>query len=198
MAKPDHPHPLHRGRLERGLSIADIAASTRLPPSMVTKIDEGRFEELPAGVYARAYVRAFAAAVGVDPARVLRDLDGLLPEAPDPFPLLREIKQAAQLRRRRAWLLPRWFGATVDAAALLAINALMVRLIAYVSGLSVSVLLQDASASVAIVCAVPLTTYFVLFGGIAGRTPGAMVCRVPEAPAQTPLELRTILLRAVA
>ena len=122
MAKPDHPHPLHRGRLERGLSIADIAASTRLPPSMVTKIDEGRFEELPAGVYARGYVRAFAAAVGVDPARVLRDLDGLLPEAPDPFPLLREIKQAAQPRRRREWLLPRWFGAAVDAAALLAIE----------------------------------------------------------------------------
>ena len=198
MAKPDHPHPLHRGRLERGLSIADIAASTRLPPSIVTKIDEGRFEELPAGVYARAYVRAFAAAVGVDPARVLGDLEGLLPEAPDPFPLLREIKQAAQPRRRREWPLPRWFVAAVDAAALLAINAVMVRLIAYLSDLSVSVLLQHASASVAIVCAVPLTTYFVLFGGIAGRTPGAMVCRVPEAPAQTPLELRTILLRALA
>jgi hypothetical protein len=165
---------------------------------MVTKIDEGRFEELPAGVYARAYVRAFAAAVGVDPTRVLGDLDGLLPEAPDPFPLLREIKRAAQPRRRREWLLPRWFGAAIDAAALLVINAVMVRLIAYVSGLSVGILLQHASASVAIVCAVPLTTYFVLFGGIAGRTPGAVVCRVPEVPAQAPLELTTILRRALA
>ncbi len=190
-------HPLHHGRVAKGLSIKQIAAATRLSPLIVSKIDQGRFDELPAGLYARSYVRAFAAAVGVDPGRALDELAELLPPAPDPFPVLREVKEAASGRPRRDWALPRCLVAGIDAAALLAINAIVIRLIAYASGLPVAVLLQHASAAVAIVCAVPVTMYFVLFGGIAGRTPGAMVCRLPGSPTQSPPELRTILLRAI-
>lgn len=190
-------HPLRRARIARGLTIEQIVEAGRLPARIALTIDDGRFDELPSGVYARAYVRSFATAVGIDPAAIVDELASLLPPAPDPFPLLRELKGAAPPRRRRNWSLPRWAVAITDAAMLLAINAIFVRLIAYTSDLPVGVLLQHASAAIAIVCAVPMTMYFVLFGGIAGRTPGAIVCRVPGQPAPTPLGLRTILLRAL-
>ncbi len=189
-------HPLHRGRVEKGLSLSQIAESTRLSPLIVSKIDQGRFEELPAGVYARSYVRAFAAAVGVDPGRALDEVAGLLPPAPDPFPVIREIKEV-KAGPSKDGALSRRLVSAIDAAALLAINAAVVRLIALVAGVPVDVLLQHGSAAVAIVCAVPIALYFVLFGGIGGRTPGAMVCRLPGPPPRTPLVLRTILLRAL-
>jgi hypothetical protein len=210
MARTDHQ--LRRARVERGLTIEQVVEASRLPTSTAIKIDEGRFDELPAGVYARSYVRTFAAVVGVEPERALDELATLLPPTPDPFPVLRELKGASPRRPRRngslsrwpdwsvlrcdAWSLPRWIVAGIDALMLLAINAIVVWLTAYISGLPIAMVLQHASTAVAVVCAVPMTMYFVLFEGIAGRTPGAMVCRVPQLPAGTPLGLRTILLRA--
>jgi cytoskeletal protein RodZ len=72
---------LHRARLARGLDLDDVAAATRLSPAVVRKIDEGRFHELPSGLYARAYVRAFAAAVDLPPEETLRGLQPLLPRS---------------------------------------------------------------------------------------------------------------------
>lgn len=51
-------------------------------------IDDGRFELLPSGLYARCYVRAFAATVGLDPEKALSEVEHLLPGAPDPIPAL--------------------------------------------------------------------------------------------------------------
>lgn len=192
---PDHP--LHRARVERGLKLEQIVQASRIPFAIAAKIDEGRFNELPSGVYARSYVRTFASAVGLDPGRAVDELGALLPAAPDPFPLMRELKGAATPRPPRDWTLPRRAVAFIDAATLLVLNAILVRLIAYASGVPAGMLLQHAPAAVALVCAVPMLMYFVLFRGIAGRTPGAVVCRVPMLPAPSPLGLRTILLRAL-
>jgi hypothetical protein len=206
-------HALHRHRVDRGLSLEQIVGSSLLPASIVRKIDEGRFEELPAGIYARSYVRAFATAVGIEPDRAVAELAERLPEAPDPFPVLRELKIGAEsplLMWRLPQLphipwrvpqlahVPRWAAAVVDALMLLVIDAVVVRLVAYACGLPVHDLLQHASAAVAMVCTVPMTLYFVLFEGIGGRTPGAILCKMPEPPpSPAPLGLRMILLRAV-
>ncbi|MBA3296720.1 MAG: helix-turn-helix domain-containing protein, partial [Acidobacteria bacterium] len=58
---------LHQARLNCQLELSELAARTAISPSVLAKIDEGRFAELPAGIYARSYVRSFAAEVGVDP-----------------------------------------------------------------------------------------------------------------------------------
>ena len=63
-----------------------------MSPAIVRKIDEGRFGELPPGLYARSYVRSFASAVGLDPAEALKEVEHLLPGAPDPLPVMRELK----------------------------------------------------------------------------------------------------------
>jgi hypothetical protein len=86
---------LHRARVDRGIALADIAARTALNPITVQAIDAGRFTDLPAGIYARSYVRAFASAVGLEPEQVLRELEPSLPRVDDPLPVLRDIARGA-------------------------------------------------------------------------------------------------------
>ena len=83
---------LHRARLARGLSIEDLLSRTALSHGVIKKIDEGRFAELPPGLYARSYVKLFAAEVGVEPGEALANLEAFLPGAPKPLPAMREIK----------------------------------------------------------------------------------------------------------
>ena len=54
-------------------------------------LDEGRFAELPGGLYARGYVRAYAVAVGLDPDRAVDELSPQLPIAEDPIPRMLAI-----------------------------------------------------------------------------------------------------------
>ena len=85
-----HPsnNPLRRARITRGLSVSQIAARTLLSPRIVDLLDEGRFADLPGGVYARSHVRAYAAVVDLDPEETLAELEPLLPAAADPLPTL--------------------------------------------------------------------------------------------------------------
>ena len=189
---------LHRARIQRGIDLTDLAARTRLSPRVVQRIDEGRFAELPAGVYARAYVRAFASEVGLDPGQVLQELEAVLPPVEDPLDGLREA--ARQSERSRTWmrgLASRLGAAIADAVLLLAIDALFVQLVALVCAVPMATLIAEAPAAIAVLCAVPLALYFLIFAGVGGRTPGACVFGLPAAATPTPLRLPTILLRAV-
>lgn len=107
-------NPLHRARLDRGLELSEVARRTCLSPGVVQKIDAGRFSELPRGVYARAYVRAFAVALDLDPEEVLTAVAGDLPPAEDPLPVMR----GAADRSTPAWMrtLTGWFAPTHSTA----------------------------------------------------------------------------------
>ena len=188
---------LHRARLQRGIDLTDLAARTRLSPRVVQRIDEGRFAELPAGLYARAYVQAFASEVGLDPKEVLQELEAVLPPVEDPLDGLRE---AAQARSRRTWFdgLPARLGAAAaDAFALLVIHAIFIDLVGITCGVTARTLFEQAPLAITALCVIPVALYFRIFGGVGGRTPGAWLCRVPADPVATPLRLRTILVRAV-
>ncbi|MCS1351239.1 RodZ family helix-turn-helix domain-containing protein [Mechercharimyces sp. CAU 1602] len=63
---------LRRAREAMGLSVEELAEQTRIQPSELMIIEEGRFEELPSPFYARSYLRSYANAVGVEPQTVLR------------------------------------------------------------------------------------------------------------------------------
>ena len=71
---------LQQARLAAGLQLSDIAQRTRISPSMLRLIDAGQFHRLPAGIYARSYIRAFAQAVGLDPHEFLASIEHELPE----------------------------------------------------------------------------------------------------------------------
>ncbi|HXE80634.1 MAG TPA: helix-turn-helix transcriptional regulator, partial [Vicinamibacterales bacterium] len=79
-------NPLRRARLAARLELSDLAERTRISPGMLRYMDEGAFERLPPGIYARAWVRSVARALSLDPAEVLRELEPVLPQAAPPEP----------------------------------------------------------------------------------------------------------------
>jgi hypothetical protein len=72
---------LRRARMARGLSLTEISRRTRIGVGYLRKIDDGDLQGLPAGFYARAFVRAYADAVGLDGELVVSRLADRLPSA---------------------------------------------------------------------------------------------------------------------
>lgn len=62
---------LRQAREELGLSIADVAAVTRIPRNMLEHLERDRFDEYAAGVFTRGHIMNFAREVRLDPERVL-------------------------------------------------------------------------------------------------------------------------------
>lgn len=212
---------LHRARVARSMDLSRVSAITALSPAIVRKIDDGRFEELPGGLYARSYVRAFAEAVGVAPEVALKDVEALLPGAPDPLPTLREksgptpgdlLREHAQqcvtavrvaLRRVDATVLEqqgldlrRGAAAVLDALVLALIGAATTALTAWVCDVSFVQILDQAGLALAVMLSLPVLLYFVLFQGVGGRTPGARVCGLPRREQPRKLRLDIIATRA--
>jgi len=61
---------LRRARLRRGLELDDVARVTKINPTYLAFLEEGRFSELPARVYVRGFVAAYASCMGLDSGRV--------------------------------------------------------------------------------------------------------------------------------
>ena len=70
---------LRKNRMAQGLSLTEISRRTRIGVAHLRHIEEGDFRSLPPGFYARAFVRAYAEAIGVDADIVLGELADLLP-----------------------------------------------------------------------------------------------------------------------
>ncbi len=64
---------LRRTRLARGLELDSITAVTKVNPVYLRCLEEERFEALPAAVYVRGFVSAYARCLGLDAGRVSTD-----------------------------------------------------------------------------------------------------------------------------
>ncbi len=62
---------LRRARLRHGVDIGRIASVTKINPVYLRFIEDERFDALPAPVYVRGFVTAYARCVGLDPGRVV-------------------------------------------------------------------------------------------------------------------------------
>ncbi len=70
---------LRRIRMAKGLSLTEISRRTRIGVGFLRKIEEGNLGGLPPGFYARAFVRAYSEAIGIDADVVLGTLADELP-----------------------------------------------------------------------------------------------------------------------
>jgi flagellar biosynthesis protein FlhG len=61
---------LRRARMSRGVEIDQIAAITKINPSYLRFIEDDAYDDLPAPVYVRGFVSAYARAIGLDGAGV--------------------------------------------------------------------------------------------------------------------------------
>jgi len=58
---------LRRIRMQRGISVLDIVARTNVNAALWEGLERNDLSRWPKGIYARAYVRSYANAIGVDP-----------------------------------------------------------------------------------------------------------------------------------
>ena len=64
---------LRRAREQRGLSLHDVAARTKLTIPVVRAIERNDFAALPGGMFRKAYVRTLAVEVGLNPNDIAAD-----------------------------------------------------------------------------------------------------------------------------
>lgn len=61
---------LRRARMHRGFELEDIGQITKITLTHLQAIEDEAFDSLPAAVYVRGFVTAYARAIGLDPGRV--------------------------------------------------------------------------------------------------------------------------------
>jgi len=72
---------LRRARMRRGIELVQIATLTKVSRVCLQYIENESYEELPASVYVRGFVTAYARAIGLDPKRVAKGYMTRLEEA---------------------------------------------------------------------------------------------------------------------
>jgi transcriptional regulator with XRE-family HTH domain len=172
---------LRAARIARGLSEKDVAERTKLSPRMVAAIEEGQFEKLPGGIYARVWIRAYADAVGLADPSLIQELIGALPNS-DPadikaIAVAREKKDPSLSARGSSYRT----AAILDAAVVLGISIAGVLICALLAGGTTLTGLELAISFFAL--ATPtLVLYVGLLGAPGVGTVGARLLEVEFVP----------------
>jgi transcriptional regulator with XRE-family HTH domain len=71
---------LRRIRVQRGISLDRISEATKVSPDFWVGLERNDFSRWPSGIYARAYVRAYAFEIGVDPEATVNEFCRWFPQ----------------------------------------------------------------------------------------------------------------------
>lgn len=78
---------LRRIRLSRGVELEDISVTTKINETYLRFIEENRYQDLPAPVYVRGFLREYAKCLHLDPNRVTQSyMERLSTHAGSPLP----------------------------------------------------------------------------------------------------------------
>jgi transcriptional regulator with XRE-family HTH domain len=142
---------LRRERERRGISIETIAAVTKVGADLWTGLERNDFSKWPTGIFARAFIRDYAKAIGLDADELVDEFCRLFPQGDrraarlikaqaeiighrpgmleDPALVPREgdrrssaRERKAESRARRLRLAPRTVAATVDVCCTLSLS----------------------------------------------------------------------------
>ena len=106
---------LRQQREKRKVSLEDISAKTKIKISLLEGLEGDDLSRWPQGIFRRAYVRAYAQAIGLEPDVVLQQFLALYPEPPEELPLVAPESPKRPPTRLR-FLLNAAFGAARQAA----------------------------------------------------------------------------------
>jgi cytoskeleton protein RodZ len=74
---------LRQARERRGISLRQIASSTKIAAAALDALERNDISKLPGGIFSRAFVRSYAVEVGLDPDETIREfLDRFNQDAP--------------------------------------------------------------------------------------------------------------------
>jgi hypothetical protein len=179
---------LRQARCAAGEDLRDLAKRIGVRHEHLCAIEDGRFADLPSGIYGRAAVRSFANALGFDGAAVLTECEPLLVPLDEPIAALARLRG---VRSRPAepptgsreadpdvtahdspfsgWR--HLAAAAVDACVIAGL--LLVVVVAALTLLTAPVAaLKDSGGAFAVMGLVLSAGYFLCFGGVRGATVG--------------------------
>jgi transcriptional regulator with XRE-family HTH domain len=176
---------LRRERERRGISLDAIAEETKVGVSLLEGLERGDITRWPAGIFRRAFVRAYAEAVGLDSRRVLHDFLQAFPDEDESHPALSltlvDPEGAEPLRLTLAGEARTTLGAYGTRLAVAGFDAAGVVALA-----AVAYLLTSPGLGALTIGAVAVAWYTA--GLIAtGRTPGALIMQHLRWPARSPV-----------
>jgi cytoskeletal protein RodZ len=99
----DFGEKLRRAREERGMSLRQIAAKTKISLAALEALERNDVSKLPGGIFSRSFVRAYAAEVGLDPDQTVTEfIDRFHLETPPEAPahIVTDEESAHQTERR--------------------------------------------------------------------------------------------------
>jgi transcriptional regulator with XRE-family HTH domain len=171
---------LRLARMARGLTIESMAKRSGVRTEWLHAIDAGRFNDLPAGIYARSAIRAYAAALNLDVNEILRLTAALLPSVEDPIDAMRRLNGITVHApsdppiEKPSSMMPEWrvIAASAIDAATMAFGLIVLVTCTVAIGLPVSRLDRAAAGPLFSVMLLVAMFYFVVFGGIVGTTIG--------------------------
>lgn len=118
---------LKRARLQRGLSLQELANRTKISPPILRALEDNDEQRLPGGIFTRGFLKSYAREVGLNPQEIVEHYTAALapppPEPPEEHRSRRELRGTVELR------LPQ---GTWPAARLIALAAIAVVYILFV------------------------------------------------------------------
>ena len=97
---------LARAREERGLSVEDVTAATRIRGGLIRSIESDDFRPCGGAVYARGHIRNISRVLGIDPAPLVEEFDRThsdeAPPAPELVPAAHVDPEVAHSEPKRA------------------------------------------------------------------------------------------------
>jgi len=135
---------LRQERERRRITLASIAANTKISVHLLEGLERGELSRWPSGIFRRSFIRAYAEAIGLDGDDVTREFLVRFPDPPDlPFqtpaadtrrippnePVLRlnlaDLDVASGSGRLLAGMRPRWAAVAWDVCVLLAVGLML-------------------------------------------------------------------------
>jgi transcriptional regulator with XRE-family HTH domain len=188
---------LRQARERRGLSLNALHDRTGVREPVLAALERGAWEELPAGLYGRHAVRAYARTVGLDADSILESVARMLPEPEDPLDGLARVRGFARRVRpvepaRDSGHQPEpppdcvvddsfsidWrpvLAAAIDGAVLLGFAVALMALTVAAAGTSLATVAPVAAPAWTFLTGLVSASYFVLLGGVRSQTPGALL-----------------------
>jgi cytoskeleton protein RodZ len=106
---PDFGAMLREARERRGLSLRVIADKTRISVRVLDALERNDISRLPGGIFSRAFVRAYAVEVGLDPEQAIAEFIARFPHDSvtqgHPRTLARADAAAGRGGRALTWML---------------------------------------------------------------------------------------------
>jgi cytoskeletal protein RodZ len=77
---------LRRERERRQIALSSISANTKISVTLFEALERGDVSKWPAGIFRRAFIRAYAQAIGLDPEVLTREFLERFPDPAEPVP----------------------------------------------------------------------------------------------------------------